>query len=197
MSLEAYLSFFGLMLAAAWTPGPNNAMLAASGVNFGFRRTLPHAAGVALGFPLMIFVVSMGLGEVFTRFAIVREVLRWGGVALLLYIAWRTATTRGGMAEKSSRRPFTFLQAAGFQWVNPKSWAVSIAITSQFITGSDTALVNALLIATGSAVAGASSALSWSAGGAQLQRWLNSENRLRIFNVAMGLMIAACVLMVI
>lgn len=196
MSYDTFLSFIGLMLAAAWTPGPNNAMLAASGANFGFLRTLPHAMGVTWGFPVMIFVVSLGLGEIFTRSELLREVMRWGGAALLLYIAWRIATTRGGMKETNARRPFTFLQAAGFQWINPKAWAMSIAITAQFITGSGNVILTALIVAAGAVFAGLTSTLTWSAGGSSLQRWLNTDGRLRIFNIAMGLMIAACVFMV-
>ncbi len=195
MPFDTFVTFMALMLAAAWTPGPNNAMLTASGANFGFRRTLPHALGVTFGFPIMIFLVSLGLGEVFERSDILREVMRWGGAALLLYIAWRTATATGRLKKAEARKPFTFLQAAGFQWVNPKAWAMSIAITSQFITGSGNTLLAALIVAGGAAVSGASSTLTWTAGGASLQRWLNSDGRLRVFNIAMGVMIAACVVM--
>lgn len=195
MPFETFVSFISLMLAAAWTPGPNNAMLAASGANFGFRATLAHAMGVTLGFPFMIFFVSLGLGEIFERSQLLREAMRWGGAALLLYIAWRTATSTGKLKSEGVRKPFTFLQAAGFQWINPKAWAMSIAITAQFITGSGNTLLTALIVAGGATFAGATSTLTWSMGGASLQRWLNAEGRLRIFNIAMGLMIAGCVVM--
>lgn len=195
MPLETFITYLGLIMAAAWTPGPNNAMLTASGVNFGFVRTVPHALGVTLGFPVMIFFVSLGLGELFERSPLIRDIMRWGGAALLLYIAWRTATASGKMKGSQSRKPFTFLQAAAFQWVNPKAWAMSIAITSQFITGSGNTWLSAVIVAAGAAFAGATSTFTWSLGGASLQRWLNSDGRLKIFNVIMGLMIAGCVVL--
>jgi len=95
MAFETFIAFMSLMMAAAWTPGPNNAMLASSGANFGFLKTVPHALGVSLGMPVMLFLISLGLGELFTRSEILRETMRWGGAALLLYIAWRTATATG------------------------------------------------------------------------------------------------------
>jgi len=197
MAFETFIAFMSLMMAAAWTPGPNNAMLASSGANFGFLKTVPHALGVSLGMPVMLFLISLGLGELFTRSEILRETMRWGGAALLLYIAWRTATATGKLKKEGARKPFTFLQAAGFQWINPKAWAMCIAITSQFITGSGNTLLTAGIVTGGAIFAGLSSTLTWTAGGASLQRWLNTEGRLKVFNICMGLMIAACVLMLI
>ena len=191
MPFETLVALFGLAAAAAWTPGPNNLMLAASGVNFGFRRTIPHIAGIVLGFPVMIFVVGIGVGAVIAENETIREAMRWGGAALLLWFAWRIATA--GKAEAADRsRPLTIWEAAGFQWINPKSWAMAMATTSQFVTGANIWLESAIC---GGAyvIAGLGATTTWSAFGVAIRRFLNSEIRLRAFNITMGLLIASFV----
>ena len=114
MTFETFLALLTLALIAAWTPGPNNLMLASSGANFGLRRTLPHICGVAFGFPIMIFVVATGLGAIIAASAALQDVMRWAGAALLLWFAWRIATS-GRAQDQSRARPLNFLEAAGFQ----------------------------------------------------------------------------------
>lgn len=189
MSPESLLALFGILVATAWSPGPNNAMLAASGATFGLRRTLPHVQGVAWGFPAMLFAVSLGLGEVFLRFPALHEVLRWVGAALLLWVAWRLATAMGADGTAAWSRPFTFLQAAGFQWVNPKAWMMCISIASQFMTGTDP-VGTALICAAVAVLVGLTSALGWAAFGAAIAGWLRTPARLRAFNRAMAATIA-------
>ena len=91
MPQDNLLALFALCVGTLFTPGPNNAMLAASGATFGFRRTLPHMLGVAVGFPAMLLIVGLALGGLFQTSALLREGLRWGGVALLLWIAFKIA----------------------------------------------------------------------------------------------------------
>ena len=146
--MDLYSLFTLVLLAAssALTPGPNNALVAASGVNFGYRRTLPHILGIALGFAVMIFIIGLFLGQLFQQSAMLRELLRWAGVFLLLYVAYKIATA-GGLTDSSGQsRPFRFIEAAGFQWINPKAWAMAGAITAQFIDPVAT-LKTALIIA--------------------------------------------------
>jgi threonine/homoserine/homoserine lactone efflux protein len=109
-------------VATSVTPGPNNVMITASGANFGFARSVPHMLGVGIGFMVMIVGVGLGLGQVFERAPLLHEFLRYGGALYLLYLAWRIATAAPAPTETrpSSARPLTFLQAALFQWVNPK-----------------------------------------------------------------------------
>ena len=119
LSLLGPLAMFALV--SSITPGPNNVMLAASGLNFGFRRSMPHLLGVNLGFTLMIFLVGVGLGSVFQQVPQLYTVLKYVGAAYLLYLAWKIANS-GGMEDGAvSGKPMTFLQAAAFQWVNPKA----------------------------------------------------------------------------
>ncbi len=185
MALHDILSLIGIMLAAGWTPGPNNAMLAASGANFGWRPTLPHILGVAFGFPLMMFLVSIGLGGVFESLPILHEIMRWIGAALLIWIAWNIATS-GTPGQKAGRRaPFTFLQAAAFQWVNPKGWVMCISITAQFMTG-ENVLIEALFCTFATFLAAASSASGWAYFGYRMQKWLANPTRALIFNLVMA-----------
>lgn len=191
MPPETLLALLGLAAAATWTPGPNNLLLAGSGVNFGFRRTIPHMAGIALGFPVMILIVGLGLGEVFTASPMLKEISRWAGAALLLWFAWRIATA--GKAEAKVRaRPLGFFEAAGFQWINPKSWGMALATTSQFVTGADPA-TEALICAGAYFLVALASCPVWTLFGVAIRRVLSNPVRLRVFNVTMGLMIASFV----
>jgi len=122
MSTEVFLALLGYAFVTSITPGPNNLMLLASGVNFGFIRTIPHMLGVGIGFFVMLLAVGFGLGAVFTAFPALHLVLKVLGSAYLLYLAWRIATTRSLAKEgKAGAVPMTFLEAAAFQWVNPKA----------------------------------------------------------------------------
>ena len=188
-STEAILALATLGFAATWTPGPNNMMLAASGATFGMRATTGHALGVALGFPAMMFVLALGLGEVFATTPALREALRWAGVALLLWIAWRIASASRARVEGGRAKPFTFLQACAFQWVNPKAWAMAISIPATFVSGADP-LTEALICTAVMVAAGVTSAPTWTGFGALIGRWLASDLRLRVFNGVMGGLLA-------
>ncbi|MFD1913596.1 LysE family translocator [Halodurantibacterium flavum] len=189
MPFELLLSLFTIAMASSWTPGPNNALVAASAVNFGLRRSLPHVAGIALGFSFMILVVGLFLGELFQQSALLREGLRWGGAALLLWVAWKIATAGGVGGAAGRARPFTFVEAAAFQWINPKAWVMALAISAQFVRA-DAPLVSALWIAAVFVGVGFTSAFGWAAAGQALRRWLSHPARLRAFNMVMGGMIA-------
>lgn len=192
MSPDALPALFGIAFAATWTPGPNNAMLANSGATFGFRRTVPHVLGVALGFPLMIFAVALGLGQLFQTSALLREVLRWGGAAMLLYIAWRAATAARPGAGRTGGRPFSFVEAAGFQWVNPKAWVMAVGVAAQFVDGR-APLADAAICAAVFSLSGLTSAPGWAGFGVAIGRMLSTPARLRAFNFAMGALIASSV----
>jgi len=114
------------------TPGPNNVMLTASGATFGFRKTIPHILGVLGGFSVVLFGVCAGLDVVFTRWPELQTVLRWGGAAYLVYLGWRIL--RSGEAQAAeSRKPLTALEAAGFQFLNPKAWMMTLTAAAMFL----------------------------------------------------------------
>ncbi|MFV2034321.1 MAG: LysE family translocator [Halocynthiibacter sp.] len=196
MSYENLLVLLGLAFTAAFTPGPNNALVASSGANFGYRRTIPHILGIAAGFSFMVFVVGFILGTAFEQSRILREVLRWGGAAVLFWIAWKIAVSGGLGRSPDSARPFRFYEAAAFQWINPKAWVMAIAIPAQFITG-EAPLGAALAVAAVFLAVGFCSSSSWALVGRALTRWINTKSRMRWFNMAMGAMIATLVVLLL
>jgi threonine/homoserine/homoserine lactone efflux protein len=114
------------------TPGPNNVMLTASGATFGFRRTVPHIFGICAGFSLVLLAVCAGLDALFTRWPEAQTVLRWAGAAYLVYLGWRIL--RSGEAKAGhSPKPLTVLEAAAFQFLNPKAWVMTLTAAAMFL----------------------------------------------------------------
>lgn len=188
METATLAALAGFAFAATWTPGPNNMMLAASGATFGWRATLPHAMGVAVGFPVMLFAIALGLGELFRRSPEFRTGLAWAGMAVMLWLAWRIATAgpaRGGRRA----RPLTFLEASAFQWINPKAWVMAIGTAATYASGA-APVVEAGIAAGVFTVSGLTSAHGWAGFGAALGRILGAGWRLRAFNAAMGGLLA-------
>ncbi|MBK5925999.1 LysE family translocator [Rhodobaculum claviforme] len=192
MSGDLLISLMILAFAGSWTPGPNTAMVAASGANFGLRRTLPHVLGISVGFPVMALAVGLALGEVFAASELLRTTLRWGGAAVLLWLAWQIGRS-GGLGRREAARPFGFLEAAAFQWINPKAWVLAIAVSTQFIHP-DRPVLSALIVAGAFAAAGGSASLAWAGLGQALRVWLSVPARLRAFNATMGALIALSVI---
>ena len=193
--LETLIPLFMFAVSSTMTPGPNNVMLLASGANFGIRATLPHMLGISVGFPFMVFAVGLGLGAVFDQLPILHEILRWAGGAYLLWLAWKIAGAAGmGEAEKRGR-PFTFLQAAGFQWVNPKAWIMAISAFSVYSTPDAAPLPQALLFGGIFCAISFPSCGMWTGLGSVIGRVLKSARALRMFNVFMAALLAASVLL--
>lgn len=188
MPSQTIIALIGLAAATLFTPGPNNAMLAASGAQFGFRRSVPHALGVSLGFPAMVLIVGLALGGLFQASAILRETLRWGGAGLLLWIAWKVAFSAGTETKSADARPMTFVGAGAFQWINPKGWSMAIAATSQFITP-EAPLHTALIVVAVFTVLGLLSSAAWVGLGQVISGWLTTEGRRRTFNLTMAALI--------
>src|SRR5438309_6063811 len=121
MNLEQTLAFLGFSIVVAGTPGPSNALLTATGAKVGVIRGLPALAGVASGMGVLMFVVAFGLGTIILGIPFLLTAVKWVGAAVLLWLAWKIATSHGTSAD-SAARPIGFVGAAVFQWVNPKSW---------------------------------------------------------------------------
>jgi threonine/homoserine/homoserine lactone efflux protein len=191
MTLDTLLAFTAYAFVTSVTPGPNNAMLLASGANYGFRPTIPHMLGVNLGFCAMLLAIGLGLGGVIAAFPVLHEVLRYGGAAYLLYLAWRIAAAGpiGGIGPAGGK-PFGFGQAAAFQWVNPKAWISAVGAVSIYTTH-DGFFFNLLVITLVSSVVNAPCIAAWAWIGTLLRSFLDSPVRLRIFNVAMALLLVA------
>lgn len=183
------IALFGL--ASAATPGPNNVMLTASGSAFGLRRTIPHIAGISIGFPVMIYAVGLGLGEIFTRYPQVHLALKWIGAAYLLYLAWRIAqagSTDGG--NSSNGRPLTFWEAAAFQWVNPKAWMMAVGSIPAFTTIGGNYYLELLLISVVFAAICVPSCIAWCMFGVGIRQLIRSEETARLVNLILAGLVA-------
>lgn len=181
---------FGLVAFAfvsTATPGPNNLMLLASGVNFGLRRTLPHLTGVSLGVVAMVLVLGAGLAQVFARHPEVALVLKVFSVGYLLWLAWRIATAAPPRPGAAAGRPLTFLQAAAFQWVNPKAWAMALTAIGGYAMGDDFAGI--VPVALAFLAVSPPSNTAWVLMGQGLRRMLASPATVRRVNLAMALLL--------
>jgi threonine/homoserine/homoserine lactone efflux protein len=173
------------------TPGPNNAMLMATGLNFGFRRGLPHLMGVALGFGVMVLAVGLGLGAVFAAYPAAYTVLKYAGALYLLYLAWQIATAGEIEADGEARgRPITFLEAAAFQWLNPKGWVMAVGAVSTY-AGVAAFPFNMALMAALFGSLGILSSATWLGFGTGLKRLLTNPRAVRAVNIAMALLLIA------
>lgn len=190
MSLELLLAFALFALVTSITPGPNNMMLLASGVNFGIRRSLPHMLGISIGFMVMVAAVGLGLHQVFEQVPLLYSLLRYGGAAYLVYLAWKIAGSGAPDDANGEARPFTFLQAAAFQWVNPKAWVMAIGAITTY-TPQENFVTNALLIAALFALINCPSVGLWTVAGSLLRHWLSSPRVLRAFNIGMAVLLVA------
>lgn len=193
MSQDLLAAFVVFALVTLFTPGPNNVMLMASGLNFGLRRTVPHLFGVSLGFALMVLLVGLGLGAAFTAWPVLHTVLKYGGAAYLVYFAWLIASARPAAEGVRARgRPFTFLEAAAFQWVNPKGWVMALGATATYAAVAEFPL-NVLLMAGLFGGLGTVSALTWAWCGTGLRRLLRRAAAVRAFNIVMALLLLASI----
>jgi len=192
---EQALAFFAFSVAAAGTPGPSNVLLAATGAHVGVLRGLPCLLGVALGMAVMMCVVAFGLGSVILGNPLVLKVVKWTGAAMLCWLAWKVATARRSPAGVAGK-PVGLVGAAAFQWVNPKSWLVCASAAATFLdAGAGGALAQSAALGLVFFVAVLPSCLPWLAFGAVLQRVLRSERAFRTFNGAMGVLLAASVIL--
>lgn len=187
---DAILALGLFALASSITPGPNNLMLLASGANYGFRRTLPHMLGVGLGFTIMVLLVGLGLAQIFVAYPRTYQVLKVACVGYLIFLAWKIARTAPISEPHKAGAPMTFLQAAGFQWVNPKAWTMAVTATTVYSLGPSVASVAVVAIVFG--LVNLPSVGVWVLAGQRIARLLNSPYRLGVFNWTMaGLLVAS------
>lgn len=191
MSSEVFFALLVYAFVTSITPGPNNFMLLASGVNFGFVRTIPHMLGIGSGFLTLLLGVGFGLGAVLTAYPSLHMVLKIVGGAYLLYLAWKIAMSRS-LSEKrgDDARPMTFLQAAAFQWVNPKAWVMAVTAMSVY-TDPEAPFLSGVLVAIAFALVNVPSVSTWAGFGTALRGFLSDPARLKWFNIAMGAALAA------
>ena len=193
MPLELFLAQVVFASVMAFTPGPNNVLLAASGVNFGFMRTLPHIWGVTVGFDVLLIAGAVGVGFLFHAFPALHTVIKIGGALYMLYLAWKVATAhQSGSDDEAPAKPFTFMQAAAFQWINPKALIAVIGGIALYVRpGYEWIDFPVMLAVMTVATIGAVSL--WTGFGVALRRFLRDPKRARIFNISMALLLVVSI----
>ncbi|MEH3145564.1 MAG: LysE family translocator [Methylobacterium frigidaeris] len=184
-------------ISTSVSPGPNNLLLVASGARFGFVRTLRHVVGINLGFPVMVLIVGLVLGGVFTALPWLHDALAVIGILYLLYLAWTLLGSVGaGPSEKSAARPIGLVEAALFQWVNPKAWIMATTAITAYTAGLDFAAALAGIVVIFCIVGFGSSSL-WAGAGTVVARWLDTPLRRRLFNAVLAAMLVASVVPIV
>lgn len=185
MSPEILLALVVFTFVMSITPGPNNLMLLASGVNFGFRRTIPHMLGISAGLFTLLLAVGFGLGVLLETTPWLHAALKAAGGAYLLYLAWRIAFSRALGEARAAAQPLSFGGAALFQWVNPKAWVMALAAMAAYTSADDYAW-SIVVVGMAIATVGLPCVSVWAGFGTALRAWLSDPLRLRWFNAAMG-----------
>lgn len=190
MSADLLFAFSVFAIVSAITPGPNNVMLMASGVNHGVRPTLPHVAGVHLGFTFMLVLVGFGLGSVFSAYPAIYTVMKVVGAVYMLWLALKIAGSGSPREGEHARAPMSFLEGAAFQWINPKAWAMVIGAIAAY-TDPERFGASMLAITLVYFIVGAPCSLLWVGFGAGLRRFLSDPRKLRLFNWVMAALLIA------
>jgi len=192
MNYEILSALTVFAFVSSITPGPNNLMLMSSGVNFGFKQSIPHLLGVGIGFTLMIALVGLGVIQVFDSFPLSYEILKVFSIVYLIYLAFKIALSDSTIENKpSNTKPFTFIQAALFQWVNPKAW--TMALTAISIYAPSKSLASVLLVALIFGLINLPCISSWIVLGQRMQVFLTNQKYLKTFNITMATLLIVSV----
>ena len=175
------------------TPGPNNLLLAASGANYGFYRTLPHMCGVIVGFAIMVVASGFGLGMLLNEFPQVILPLEIMSVSFLLYLSWRIATGEAHVIEGKSQ-PLTFLPAVLFQTINPKGISFLLSIMGAQVSDAEPLLPQLIPLFILLPAFTVLSAFTWTMFGTAIGKLMQSQGAFRVFNLVMASLLVACVI---
>lgn len=195
LTFEMLVALVTFATVSSITPGPNNLMLMASGTNFGLRRTVPHLLGVAIGFVLMLLIIGAGLGTTLMAWPTGVAILQAVSCIYLLYLAWKIATAappEPSMHEATSR-PLTFLQAAAFQWVNPKAWTMALTAMALYVPG-EGSLLAVLLVALIFGAINLPCVGMWAIAGVEMRRFLHRPWALRAFNIIAAMLLVGSII---
>ena len=184
------LAFATYSFVMSITPGPNNVMLTASGATFGFRKTVPHILGICAGFSVVLLAVCAGLDALFTRWPDIQTVLRWAGAAYLVYLGWRILRS-GETQAADSRKPLTVIEAAGFQFLNPKAWVMTLTAAAMFLPRELGLLTACAYMVAIMAIVNLPCITVWALFGSSLRGFLAKPAGRASFNVVMAVALAA------
>lgn len=191
--MEIYLAIIFFAASTTITPGPNNIMIMTSGLNYGVKNSIPHLLGICFGFPAMVVMVGLGFSVVFEMYPLFHEVIKVVGVVYLLYLAWLIASSSPTSLEAEKSKPLSFIQAALFQWVNPKAWVMASGAVSAYTAVSSDIFLQVLIIALAFFVVAFPCVGIWLFFGAGLKKYLDSPKRQKIFNLSMALLLVVSI----
>lgn len=184
MTYELLFALIAFAFVSSITPGPNNMMLLASGANFGFGRTIPHMLGIGIGFTIMVAIVGLGLMQIFDLWPTSYTILKVTSAAYLMWLAWRIANAASPEDTEAGTTPMTFMQAALFQWVNPKAWTMALTAITLYAPGRE--LLSVLIVAAIFGTVNLPAVSVWTLLGQQMRVILSNQRRLLAFNWTMA-----------
>ena len=193
MPYDVFAALLLFVFVTSFTPGPNNIMVTASGVNFGFMRTVPHMAGITAGFVVLVVAAAAGLGAIFAAAPGLQTALKIAGAAYMLWLAWKVANSRpdsGSRVDLAS--PMTFWQALAFQWVNPKAVVMALTVIALYVRP-DYRVRDALIVLAVEVVATVGTVVTWTGFGVALRGLLANPRHARTFNIVMALLLVGSI----
>ncbi|WP_119342640.1 LysE family translocator [Facilibium subflavum] len=181
------------------TPGPNNFMIMLSSLRFGIMRSLPHFLGICFGFPIMVIAVGMGLKSVFDHYPVIHTIIKYLGAIYMLYLAVSIifASTKLDDQNEKQAKPLSFINAVLFQWVNPKAWVMAIAAIATYTQGQNHLFLQVVIIAFVFFIVTFPSIGFWLVSGKFIKKFVHNQTALRLFNVAMGILLIASIALLI
>ncbi|CAC9601823.1 Transporter, LysE family [uncultured Gammaproteobacteria bacterium] len=186
--MDNLLSVFLFTVVMTITPGPNNIMILASGLNFGIKRSIPHLLGIAIGFPMMLIAVGFGLETAIKATPAIHTFVKIAGLGYLLFLAYKLFTTVKQKILGSGAKPLTFLQAVLFQWVNPKAWVMIFSGVGVFTTSANIQEAT-LLLALSFFIAIFPCNGSWLFLGSQMKKLIKTDFHYKVFNRIMAILL--------
>lgn len=195
--MEIFIAVLFFAFSTTITPGPNNVMIMSSGVNYGVRASMPHFLGICLGFPLMVLLVGFGFGVIFEKFPNLHQLIKVVGVVYLLWLAWHIASAEPKAIKRGDKKPFTFWQAALFQWVNAKAWMMASGAVAAYTTVQGNPVIEVVAITLAFLLMAFPCVGVWLLFGSLLRKVLSNSIFQRVFNITMGLILVASIIPVL
>lgn len=195
--MEIFIAVLFFAFSTTITPGPNNVMIMSSGVNYGVRASMPHFLGICLGFPLMVLLVGFGFGVIFEKFPNLHQLIKVVGVVYLLWLAWHIASAEPKAIKRGDKKPFTFWQAALFQWVNAKAWMMASGAVAAYTTVQGNPVMEVVAITLAFLLMAFPCVGVWLLFGSLLRKVLSNSLFQRVFNITMGLILVASIIPVL
>ncbi len=193
-----FLSLLIFVLVAGFTPGPNNIIALSIGFNHGYKKVLPHIAGVTVGFPVMLILIGLVLMPIMDRFHTIFLILKYTSIAYIFYLSYKIATSSVNEEEiKTDKKPITFLQSVAFQWINPKAWAGALSTVSVYIPSGEDFTKGLLIAALTSAVTIVFAVSAWAITGKKIKTFLKNPKQIKTFNYTMATALVVSVLMML